>query len=147
MKPVALSCPSPVPPLYLDDDGLPFPTDVIQHRLRQIEAGYKQEVEQLLSFDGIEHLFILLGESVQQICSRAADSEQSMNIQLQKRLLQYVEENYTSSDLSLHTAANHIGTSIYVVSRLFKEATGKGFKDYVVDKRLDHGHKIGRAHV
>lgn len=46
-KPVPLSCPSPVPPVYLDDDGLPFPTDVIQHRLRQIEAGYKQEVEQL----------------------------------------------------------------------------------------------------
>ncbi|XP_060059808.1 myotubularin-related protein 4 isoform X2 [Erinaceus europaeus] len=46
-KAVPLSCPSPVPPLYLDDDGLPFPTDVIQHRLRQIEAGYKQEVEQL----------------------------------------------------------------------------------------------------
>lgn len=40
-------CPSPVPPVYLDDDGLPFPTDVIQHRLRQIEASYKQEVEQL----------------------------------------------------------------------------------------------------
>lgn len=46
-KPSLLSCPSPVPPLYLDDDGLPFPTDVIQHRLRQIEAGYRQEVEQL----------------------------------------------------------------------------------------------------
>ncbi|XP_052050927.1 myotubularin-related protein 4 isoform X3 [Apodemus sylvaticus] len=46
-KPSLLSCSSPVPPLYLDDDGLPFPTDVIQHRLRQIEAGYKQEVEQL----------------------------------------------------------------------------------------------------
>lgn len=46
-KPPLLGCPSPVPPLYLDDDGLPFPTDVIQHRLRQIEAGYKQEVEQL----------------------------------------------------------------------------------------------------
>ncbi|XP_009071627.1 PREDICTED: myotubularin-related protein 4, partial [Acanthisitta chloris] len=41
-------CPSPVPPVYVnDDDGLPFPTDVIQHRLRQIEASYKQEVEQL----------------------------------------------------------------------------------------------------
>uniref|UniRef100_A0A8C0GYN3 phosphatidylinositol-3,5-bisphosphate 3-phosphatase n=1 Tax=Chelonoidis abingdonii TaxID=106734 RepID=A0A8C0GYN3_CHEAB len=46
-KHVPPSCPSPVPPLYLDDDGLPFPTDVIQHRLRQIEASYKQEVEQL----------------------------------------------------------------------------------------------------
>lgn len=46
-KHVLPKCPSPVPPLYLDDDGLPFPTDVIQHRLRQIEASYKQEVEQL----------------------------------------------------------------------------------------------------
>ncbi|XP_077167174.1 phosphatidylinositol-3,5-bisphosphate 3-phosphatase MTMR4 isoform X1 [Paroedura picta] len=46
-KPMPPNSPSPVPPLYLDDDGLPFPTDVIQHRLRQIEATYKQEVEQL----------------------------------------------------------------------------------------------------
>ncbi|XP_042298413.1 myotubularin-related protein 4 [Sceloporus undulatus] len=46
-KHAAPSSPSPVPPFYLDDDGLPFPTDVIQHRLRQIEATYKQEVEQL----------------------------------------------------------------------------------------------------
>ncbi|XP_019362100.1 PREDICTED: myotubularin-related protein 4 isoform X1 [Gavialis gangeticus] len=46
-KHVPPKCPSPVPPVYLDDDGLPFPTDVIQHRLRQIEASYKQEVEQL----------------------------------------------------------------------------------------------------
>ncbi|KAM9251677.1 LOW QUALITY PROTEIN: phosphatidylinositol-3,5-bisphosphate 3-phosphatase MTMR4-like [Cariama cristata] len=46
-KHVPPKCPSPVPPLYLDDDGLPFPTDVIQHRLRQIKASYKQEVEQL----------------------------------------------------------------------------------------------------
>uniref|UniRef100_A0A6J0UFW1 phosphatidylinositol-3,5-bisphosphate 3-phosphatase n=1 Tax=Pogona vitticeps TaxID=103695 RepID=A0A6J0UFW1_9SAUR len=46
-KHVPPSSPSPGPPPYLEDDGLPFPTDVIQHRLRQIEATYKQEVEQL----------------------------------------------------------------------------------------------------
>lgn len=41
---------SPLPsqtPSYLDDDGLPVPVDAVQHRLRQIEAGYKQEVEVL----------------------------------------------------------------------------------------------------
>lgn len=43
----ATGSPSPGPPPYLEDDGLPFPTDVVQHRLRQIEAAYKQEVEQL----------------------------------------------------------------------------------------------------
>lgn len=34
-------------PSYLDDDGMPVPVDAVQHRLRQIEAGYKQEVEVL----------------------------------------------------------------------------------------------------
>ncbi|XP_054611081.1 myotubularin-related protein 4 isoform X2 [Dunckerocampus dactyliophorus] len=41
---------SPLPPQapsYLDDDGLPVPMDAVQQRLRQIEAGYKQEVEVL----------------------------------------------------------------------------------------------------
>ncbi|XP_061105771.1 myotubularin-related protein 4 isoform X2 [Conger conger] len=39
--------PPPPAPAYLDDDGLPVPTDAVQQRLRQIEAGYKQEVEVL----------------------------------------------------------------------------------------------------
>ncbi|XP_028976642.2 myotubularin-related protein 4 isoform X3 [Esox lucius] len=34
-------------PAYLDDDGLSVPLDAVQQRLRQIEAGYKQEVEVL----------------------------------------------------------------------------------------------------
>ncbi|XP_064208297.1 myotubularin-related protein 4 isoform X2 [Anguilla rostrata] len=34
-------------PAYLDDDGLPVAMDAVQQRLRQIEAGYKQEVEVL----------------------------------------------------------------------------------------------------
>uniref|UniRef100_A0A673YTL6 phosphatidylinositol-3,5-bisphosphate 3-phosphatase n=1 Tax=Salmo trutta TaxID=8032 RepID=A0A673YTL6_SALTR len=41
------SLPSQPPPIYLDDDGLPVPMDAVQQRLRQIEAGYKQEVEVL----------------------------------------------------------------------------------------------------
>ncbi|XP_036379152.1 myotubularin-related protein 4 isoform X2 [Megalops cyprinoides] len=46
--PPPLSPPPPAPaPAYLDDDGLPVPMDAVQQRLRQIEAGYKQEVEVL----------------------------------------------------------------------------------------------------
>ncbi|XP_071195832.1 phosphatidylinositol-3,5-bisphosphate 3-phosphatase MTMR4-like isoform X2 [Salvelinus alpinus] len=41
---------SPLPhPAYLDDDGLQVPMDAVQQRLRQMEAGYKQEVEVLRS--------------------------------------------------------------------------------------------------
>ncbi|KAM3936398.1 phosphatidylinositol-3,5-bisphosphate 3-phosphatase MTMR4 isoform 1-T1 [Leptodactylus fuscus] len=42
-----LLCPSPAPLLYQDDDGLPIPNDVVQQRLRQMEASYKQEVDLL----------------------------------------------------------------------------------------------------
>ncbi|XP_053313217.1 myotubularin-related protein 4 isoform X2 [Spea bombifrons] len=42
-----LACPSPAPLTYQDDDGLPLPSDVVQQRLRQMEASYKQEVDRL----------------------------------------------------------------------------------------------------
>ncbi|KAM4700123.1 phosphatidylinositol-3,5-bisphosphate 3-phosphatase MTMR4 isoform 2-T2 [Discoglossus pictus] len=42
-----LACPSPAPLIYQDDDGLPIPNDVVQQRLRQMEASYKQEVDLL----------------------------------------------------------------------------------------------------
>ncbi|KAM9728453.1 LOW QUALITY PROTEIN: phosphatidylinositol-3,5-bisphosphate 3-phosphatase MTMR4 [Menidia menidia] len=45
--PASGSPPPPHAPAYLDDDGLPVPMDAVQQRLRQIEAGYKQEVEVL----------------------------------------------------------------------------------------------------
>lgn len=101
-----------------------------------------QEIELLLSFNGMEHLFMLLRESIHQTCAQVADMEQPVNLHLQQQLLQYVDEHYTNSDLSLYMVANHIGVSIYAVSRLFKEATGKGFKDYVKEKRLEYGHKL-----
>lgn len=45
--PASSSPPPPQAPAYLDDDGLPVQMDAVQQRLRQIEAGYKQEVEVL----------------------------------------------------------------------------------------------------
>ena len=101
-----------------------------------------QEVELLLSFSSMEHLFKLLGESIRQVCSQMADTERTSDIQLQQRLLQYVDDHFTESELCLTIAADHVGISIYAVSRLFKEITGKGFKDYVVEKRLEHGHTL-----
>lgn len=101
-----------------------------------------QDVELLLSFTGTDHLFKLLGESIHQVCSQVADTEHSVDLQLQQRLVQYVDTNFKNSELCLTSAADYMGTSIYAVSRLFKEMTGKGFKDYVTEKRLEYGHTL-----
>lgn len=101
-----------------------------------------QEVELLLSFSSMDHLFKLLGESIHQVCCQIADNERTTDVQLQQSLLQYVDAHFIRSDLCLTNAADHVGTSIYAVSRLFKEITGKGFKEYVTDKRLEYGHTL-----
>lgn len=101
-----------------------------------------QDIELLLSFTSTEHLFTLLRESIHQVCGQVADTERSVNLQLQQQLLQYVDDNFTNSELCLTSVADHMGTSIYAVSRLFKEATGTGFKDYVTEKRLEYGHML-----
>lgn len=101
-----------------------------------------QNVELLLSFTDTEHLFKLLSEFIHQVCNQVTNTERSVDLRLQQKLLQYVEDNFTNSELCLTIAADHIGTSIYAVSRLFKELTGKGFKDYVTEKRLEYSHTL-----
>ncbi len=101
-----------------------------------------QEVELLFSFTGLDHLFVLLTESVHRTCNQVADNEQITDIQMQRRLQEFVDEHFKNKDLCLTIAANYLKTSIYAVSRLFKETTGKGFKDYVTEKRLEYGHTL-----
>ena len=101
-----------------------------------------KNVDQILSFTTIPHLFSLLRDSIQQICSQVLETERTVDLKLQQKLLRYVDDNFCSSELCLTTAADHLDTSIYAVSRLFKEATGRGFKDYVTEKRLEYGHML-----
>lgn len=102
----------------------------------------EREVELLLSFSSMDHLFKQLSESIRQVCSQMAATARNSDMQLQQQLLQFVDTHFMESELCLTAAADHIGASIYAVSRLFKEITGKGFKDYVTEKRLEHGHML-----
>ena len=38
--------------------------------------------------------------------------------------------------------ADHLNTSVYIATRLFKEATGKNFKEYVLDKRMEYAQEL-----
>lgn len=102
----------------------------------------KKDIDLILSFRELRHLFVLLRDSVRQVCEQVADTERSVDIQLQQQLLRYVDDNFCNSGLCLTSAADYLNTSIYVISRLFKEVTGRGFKDYVTGKRLEYGHML-----
>lgn len=101
-----------------------------------------QEAELLLSFSSMDHLFKLLSESIHQVCGQVADREHKMDARLQQDMIEYVDTHLAESELCLGNVADYVGASIYAVSRLFKEITGKGFKEYVNDKRLENGHQL-----
>ena len=58
------------------------------------------------------------------------------------KLIQYINQNYTSNDLSLETIANHMGISKPQMSKLFREQMGIGYIDYVTDLRMKEAQKL-----
>ncbi|MEH6989578.1 helix-turn-helix transcriptional regulator [Cytobacillus firmus] len=51
--------------------------------------------------------------------------------------LSYIEENLYDSELSLDAVAAHIYVSKSHYSRMFQKAIGKGFKQYVIQRRIE----------
>lgn len=102
----------------------------------------KEEKERLIGFEDTRQLFVMLRQSVRRLCVKLNDNEQVTANKLRKKLLSYVDVNFNNQNLCLTSAADYLETSIYVVSRLFKEATGKGFKEYITDKRLDYAREL-----
>jgi AraC-like DNA-binding protein len=61
----------------------------------------------------------------------------SKNKHLKKLMLEYVNENFNSPDINLAQVADRFSISVYTCSRLFKEFTGIGFKEYISAKRME----------
>ncbi|MFZ2538179.1 MAG: helix-turn-helix transcriptional regulator, partial [Oscillospiraceae bacterium] len=53
-----------------------------------------------------------------------------------QKLVAYVEQHYTDSNLSLKEIAQQLNTSVSAVSRTFKKATGVNFLEYITDLRM-----------
>lgn len=103
------------------------------------------EVDQMLAFPNSTLLFKLLRSSVAAI-KRQEDTQSKANqTQAEEQLLAFVDERYLDSSLCLSTAADYLQTSIYTVSRIFKERTGMGFKEYITGKRLRQACRLLRT--
>lgn len=104
--------------------------------------NYKMEVARLIDFSDEKQLFEMLHQSVERFCVQCSKAEQVTANKMRTELLAYVEENVNNKNLSLSAVADHLNTSVYVATRLFKETTGKNFKEYVVDRRMEYAAQL-----
>ena len=100
--------------------------------------NYKMEMAHLIAFESQTQLFEMLHQSVERYCVQHTKAEQVTANKMRTELLAFIEENFNNKNLSLTAVADHLNTSVYVVTRLFKETTGKNFKEYVMDKRMEY---------
>lgn len=104
--------------------------------------NYKMELEHLIAFDHEAQLFERLHQSVERFCVQHTKAEQVTANKMRTQLMAYIGENFNNKNLSLSVIADHLNTSVYVATRLFKETTGKNFKEYVVDKRMEYAAEL-----
>jgi len=103
------------------------------------------EVDQMLAFPNSTLLFKMLRSSLTSVKEKEEVSCQAQQKQLEEQLLAFVDARYLDSSLCLSAAADHLQTSIYSVSRIFKERTGMGFKEYITGKRLRQACRLLRT--
>jgi two-component system response regulator YesN len=66
----------------------------------------------------------------------AQDRYRSANEKLIERVIEYIDEKYTSRALSLRAVAHHVQKSPAYISKVFKDVTGENYIHYVSNKRL-----------
>ena len=60
---------------------------------------------------------------------------------LSRQLIDYVEAHYCE-DISLESVANAFHLSASYVSSLFKQQANKGFRKYIIDRRIEQAQKL-----
>lgn len=105
----------------------------------------EEEVDRLLAFPNSAVLFKMLRSLVMELKKREETQKPPEPDQMEQQLLDFVDERYLDSSLCLSAAADYLQTSIYTVSRIFKERTGMGFKEYITGKRLRQACRLLRT--
>jgi len=97
----------------------------------------KQENDDILGFNNIDEMCKLLVPTIVRICDDISNTKKDNRDEFNDSIVEYVDNNFTDQNLSLMQVADNYNISIYTLSRLFKEITGVGFKEYVTEKRIE----------
>ena len=80
-----------------------------------------------------------------EICSHVDSLKRSHNEALQRRVLAWLNEQYTRPDLNIAMAAEQFHISKKYVTQFLKDQTGKSFTEYVEELRLSRAMELLRG--
>ncbi|MCM3747002.1 AraC family transcriptional regulator [Paenibacillus pasadenensis] len=113
-----------------------------------IDAGiYAKQFAVKAKQTDIEAMWSYVFEVGTLLCERIRYSNSAAELEIGAKLVAYVNDHYTSSELSLKKMADVLQMSTPRISRMFKEATGINFYDYVCRLRMEMAKELLRDHT
>lgn len=97
--------------------------------------------EEIIEIDcsSTEKFIMQMEKLFHSICSYKEDATQQDII---LDIINYIEDNYTNSDITLSSIAHKFHISPNYISRFFKENTGQNYMDYISSLRLKKAYKL-----
>ena len=102
----------------------------------------EQDLIPMISANKDEKLFEWLKKDVERVCGLLTKRSQDEEWIIKQKIVAYLDQQFTDSTLSLTSAADHFGISIYFFSKYLKEMTGLGFREYVSLRRMERARKL-----
>lgn len=108
------------------------------------EDSYLSEIDWIGKVSGREQLEKRMRELIEKTCLAAYSQKQHADAALLKKIVAYVDDNFTREQLSLELLSEHFDVSIYFISKFFQEAAGENFNTYLSGLRMNHAKKLLR---
>ena len=120
---------------------------LLQSMMLELNSMYEEEEHQTMLYelgavdlDNVAEFEAVMKRILQEYCKQeSGQTENDFD-----KILQFVEKNYMSYDLSLEKVADYAGISKVQMSKLFKKQTGVGYIDYVTMLRMEKAKELLR---
>lgn len=103
------------------------------------EPGLDARVEEVTqpSNDDFLSQYDSVASILTELCERLTTVQRDHSRQLKDRMVTYLQENYTNTNLSLTSMADHLGLSVQYLSRLCRDYLGENFHVYLERVRME----------
>jgi two-component system response regulator YesN len=122
--------------------------DILNNVFRSINkvdvSSFTYDMDKLTMFRTLEEFREGMELFSSEFCDYMDQWKETRSNELKNNIIRYVNENFTSSSISLDEIAGQFDISSTYVSRFFKDETGLNFIDYITGLRMDYAKKLLR---
>ena len=102
------------------------------------------EIEEPQYAGSLTQVFRMAERAALCICEQTLRKKEATSVGINQSLVEYVDENVFDPELSLNMLSDIFGVSNASISRLFKNATGDTFYNYITDRRMRRAQELLR---